>query len=98
MLILMTSCYAVIQDGWTDRLNLLTLLKCFSQATVSQPGLAVGLFAIQGWRRAQIYHYSCKHRLPTLCLGINKWQKEQIEDYKDPSVPAMSCSAAGPGF
>lgn len=32
-------------SGWTDRLNLL-LLQCFSQATVSQPGLAGGLFAI----------------------------------------------------
>lgn len=48
MLILMTSCYAVIQDGQTDTLNLLVLLKCFSLATVSQAGLAVGSFAIQG--------------------------------------------------
>lgn len=44
----MTSSYAVIQDGQTARLSLLLLLKGFTQAIVSQPGLAVGLFAIQG--------------------------------------------------
>lgn len=35
-------------DRQTDRLNLLLPLKRFSLATVGQPGLAEGLFAIRG--------------------------------------------------